>query len=153
MHGLVYFFDLVRIHHRDLSAFAQPIDAVGHHLIARIEVTAHADIVAIGHTHGDLALGDRLVGLDQIDVVVLHRRDGHGQRLIELTHLQLDVDELVGKQPAIGIVKRSLGLDGASGGVDGVVQRVELALGQNLLLLTVPQLHRHDLARAQLLCQ
>ena len=44
--------------------------------------------------------------------------------LIELAHLQLDVDELVGKQTAIRIVKRGLGLNGARRRVDGVVQRI-----------------------------
>ena len=153
LHGLIDLLDLFRIDHVDLRAFAQTVDTVGHHLVAGLQIATHTDIVAIGHAHGDLALRHRVVGLDQIDIVVLHRVRWHDQGLVNLPHLQLHIDELIGKQMAVGIVESGLGLDGARRRVDGVVQRIELALGQHLLLFTVPQLHRHGLARAQLFGQ
>ncbi|MPM80304.1 hypothetical protein SDC9_127351 [bioreactor metagenome] len=83
----------------------------------------------------------------------MHGIRGHDQRLIDLAQLQLDVDELIREQLALGVVERGLGLDRARGRVDGVVQRIELALGQHLLLLAVPEFDGHELALAQLLGQ
>ena len=149
LYCLIYFFHFVRRNGADLRAFAQAVNAIGHNLITSLQVTTHADPVAISNTHGDLALRDRAIGLHQIDVIVLHRIGGHDQRRFKLIDLQLDIDELIGKQPAIGIVKSRLGLDGASRGVNRVVHGIESALGQQLLLVAVPQLYRHVLALRQ----
>ncbi|MPM55205.1 hypothetical protein SDC9_101998 [bioreactor metagenome] len=139
-HRLIHAVHLVGSNDGDLCAFAQAVYAVGHHLVAGLQIAHHAHAVAIRGAHGDLALSDGVVRLHQIHVVVLHRRGGHGEHVLQQVHLQLHVDELVGEQPAVGVVESCLGLDGAGRGVDGVVQRIHAALGQQLFLVAVPQL-------------
>ena len=58
---------------------------------------------------------------------------------------------MIGEQPVLGVIEGRLGLDGAGGGVDGVVERIHAALGQQHLLVTIPQLHGQVLALRQTL--
>ena len=130
------------VNHGHLGAFAQAVDAIGHHLVTVLQFTLHAHAVAVHHTHTNAPLGHGAVGPHQIHVVVLHRRAGHREHVLEQVDLQLHVDELVGKESAFFIGKGCLGFDGAGGGVDSVVHRTQPPAGEALLLLTVPQLYR-----------
>ena len=49
------------VHHFDLRAVAQPVDAVNHHLVARRQARGDHGVLAVGRPDGDVALGDRRI--------------------------------------------------------------------------------------------
>ena len=50
------------VNHGHLGAFAQAVDAIGHHLVTVLQFTLHAHAVAVHHTHTNAPLGHGAVG-------------------------------------------------------------------------------------------
>ena len=62
-----------------LDAVAQTIDAVDHHLVARLQARGDHGVLAVGRSDDDVALGDRRIVVEEIDEIArraeLDRRD------------------------------------------------------------------------------
>ena len=97
------------VNHGHLGAFAQAVDAIGHHLVTVLQFTLHAHAVAVHHPH-ECAAGSRCRRAAPDTVVVLHRRAGHREHVFEQVDLRLHVDELVGKRAPSSLAKAALAL-------------------------------------------
>ena len=109
-----------------LDAVAQTIDAVDHHLVARLQARGDHGVLAVGRPDDHVALGDRRIVVEEIDEIArraeLDRRIGRERRAGHGVDQKADIDELVREQDAIGIVERRPHLDGAGGDVDLAVK-------------------------------
>ena len=122
--------------HRHRGAVAQPVGAVGHHLLAGLQSRQHRHEAAIGRPHLDRTHRDRVVGVDDIDIrarlAALHRRHRHPDGVLHRVHQQSGVHELVRVQHLVRVGEHRAQLHRAGGGVDLVVQRAELSGRQQL---------------------
>ena len=83
----------------DLRAVAQTVDAVDHHLVARLEARGDHRALAVARSGDDVALGDRRIVVEEIDEIArraeLDRRVGGERRPGHGVDQKADVDELL----------------------------------------------------------
>src|SRR5579871_6712629 len=118
---------------RDLGAVLQAVKVAGDYGLVFGEARDGADVL-IGVDDGDVLERDGLIRLDDVDEgllsVVLDGYGGDEERVCKRADLQARVDELVGKELSLRVVKDGAQLDGACGGVDLIVEREQLAGGE-----------------------
>ena len=135
----------------DRRAVAQAVAAFGDHSLAALQAAGDRHGLAGARTggHGDLvgdavcAHGKHIVALR----AVAHGGGGDDHGVAQHIHQHADVDELVGEQGARAIVEAGLGLDRAGRGVDHVVERRQLTLGQGGAAAAVEHRGRQGRAR------
>lgn len=100
----------------------------------------------------------RLIGLgilyeknEILTAVVLDGRGRNQNLVLESSHQQAGVDELVGKQCAVAIVELGAQLYRTGLGVDGVIHRTELPLRQVVRVVAIVDIHVECLTAVKLL--
>ncbi len=123
----------------DLCAVAQTVAAFRNDRLAGGQPGGHGDALAIDHAQGHRTHRDGAVGIHDVDEsahhavgrAAAHRGVRHDDLVLQQFLQQLDVDELVRKQRAVGIVELRAQLHRAGGDVDLVVDGQQLALGES----------------------
>ena len=117
--------------HRHNLPIAQPVGPVDHHALARLQPVGHLAEIAIGRPQLDRPHADLVVRPDDVGerarrtALDAGARDPHD--VVQCLHQDVGVDELVGKQRLVAILKQRPRLDRARGGVHLVVQRLQKA--------------------------
>ena len=103
-----------------------------------LEPCGHGNPLAVDHAQRHRPHRDRSIRIHEVDEGAHHavgraaanRGVGHDDLIVQHLHQQLDVDELIRKQRAVGVVELRAQLDGAGGHVDSIVDREQLAVGE-----------------------
>ncbi len=121
-----------------LRAVTQPIAALGDHDLAGGEARGDGDALPVDDAQGHGPHLHRAVGLHDVDEgghdavrrAAAHRGVRHDDLVLQGFLEQLDVDELIREQRAVGVVEQRPQFDRARGRVDGIVERQQLAFGE-----------------------
>src|SRR5215470_20343631 len=129
-----------------LCTVLEPVGAVDHYRLAKLEASGDRDVVGIAGAEGHFAYAHGLVRVDHVHVSAgspaLHaglRNEGRAVQRVEQQHY---VDELLRKQTLVIVGKHRLQADGAGGGVDLTVDRLQGAGGELMRVASVPGSHR-----------
>src|SRR5258708_4234761 len=113
----------------DLALRRQLVGPVGDDLLTGLHTAGEHGRRPLGQCDLNGPHLHTLVGVDDIDVrplrTVLYGSGGNGERATAHVDLQTGVDELVGKEGAIGVVEDGFAAEGAGVGIDLVVDGEE----------------------------
>jgi len=126
---------------RNFAAVLKLVLTVNDDHLACVDAAVHANAGGRVQSNGNGANFDGVIAADSVNVgslgATLNGRSGNDREIPHSVHKQVDVDELIGKERAIGIVEDGFQLVRAGGGIDFVVHGQKLAGGDFLSVIAV----------------